>query len=31
MKMWITFNLINRYAQANTNRFISHFKTILDT
>ena len=29
MQMWITFNLINRYAQANTNRSIWHFKTIL--
>ena len=27
--MWITFNLINDYTQANTNRSISHFKTIL--
>ena len=31
MQMWITFNLINKYAQANTNASISHFKAILDT
>lgn len=29
MQMWITFNLINRYAQANINASIWHFKTIL--
>ena len=29
--MWITFNLINEYTQANKNASIWHFKTILDT
>ena len=29
MQMWITFNLINKYAQANTNASIWHFKAIL--
>jgi hypothetical protein len=27
--MWITFNLINTYTQANANSSISHFKTII--
>ena len=29
MEMWITFNLINTYIQANANSSISHFKAIL--
>ncbi len=31
MQMWITFNLINTYTQANANASISHFKAIVDT